>query len=108
MDIAPKKPRPPDSVFWIASQSKPIAATALMILVDEGKVNVDDPVEKYLPEFKGQQVDVSTDPAHPPLKAPRHPILVREVLSHTSGLPFKSDIEEPTLDLLPLATRVQS
>ena len=107
-DIAAKKPMRTDSVFWIASQSKPITATALMILVDEGKVNVDDPVEKYLPEFKGQQVNLSADPAHPQLKAPRHPILVREVLSHTSGLPFKSDIEEPTLDLLPLATRVQS
>jgi CubicO group peptidase (beta-lactamase class C family) len=108
MDIAAKAPMRPDCMFWIASQSKPITATALMILVDEGKVNVDDPVEKYLPEFKGQQVNVSKDPAHPELKAPRHPILVREVLSHTSGLPFKSDIEEPTLDLLPLATRVQS
>jgi CubicO group peptidase (beta-lactamase class C family) len=107
-DIAAKKPMRPDSMFWIASQSKPIAATALMILVDEGKVNVDDPVEKYLPEFKGQQVNVGADPAHPQLQAPRHPILVREVLSHTSGLPFKSEIEEPTLDVLPLATRVQS
>jgi CubicO group peptidase (beta-lactamase class C family) len=107
-DIAAKKPMRPDSVFWIASQSKPIAATALMILVDEGKVNVDDPVEKYLPEFKGQQVNLSADPAHPQLQAPRHPILVREILSHTSGLPFKSAIEEPTLDVLPLAARVQS
>ena len=107
-DIAAKKPMRPDSVFWIASQSKPITATALMILVDEGKVNVDDPVEKYLPEFKGQQLNVSADPAHPQLQAPRHPILVREVLSHTSGLPFKSAIEEPTLDVLPLAVRVQS
>ena len=102
-DIAAKKPMRTDSMFWIASQSKPITATALMILVDEGRVNVDDPVEKYLPEFKGQQVDISTD-----LKAPRHPILVREVLSHTSGLPFKTDIEEPTLDVLSLETRAKS
>jgi CubicO group peptidase (beta-lactamase class C family)/enterochelin esterase-like enzyme/sugar lactone lactonase YvrE len=107
-DIAGKKPMRTDSVFWIASQSKPITATALMILVDEGKVNVDDPVEKYLPEFKGQQVDVGADPAHPQLQAPRHPILVREVLSHTSGLPFSTKIEQPTLDLLPLETRVKS
>jgi CubicO group peptidase (beta-lactamase class C family) len=96
-----------DSVFWIASQSKPITAAALMILVDEGKVNVDDPVEKYLPEFKGQQVNVSTDPAKPELVAARHPILVREVLSHTSGLDFKSPMETPTLDLKPLAERVR-
>ena len=107
-DIASKKPMRPDCLFWVASQSKPITATALMILVDEGKVNVDDPVEKYLPEFKGQQVNVSTNTAKPELKPPRHPILVREVLSHTSGLPFKSDMEQPTLDLFSLATRVKS
>ena len=107
-DIAAKKPMRTDSVFWIASQSKPISAVALMILVDEGKVNVDDAVEKYLPEFKGQQVNVSANPAKPELKTPRHPILVREVLSHTSGLPFKTAIEEPTLDVLSLETRVKS
>ena len=105
-DIAAKKRMRADVLFWIASQSKPITATALMILVDEGKVNVDDPVQKYLPEFKGQQVNVSTDPAHPELKPARHPILVREVLSHTSGLPFKSPMEEPTLDVFSLEKRV--
>ena len=53
-DVAAKKPMTTDAIFWIASMSKPITATALMMLVDEGKVNVDDPVEKYLPEFKGR------------------------------------------------------
>ena len=53
-DIAANRPMSTDALFWIASQSKPITATALMMLVDEGKVNLDDPVEKYLPEFKGQ------------------------------------------------------
>lgn len=41
-----------DSVFWIASMSKPITGAALMILVDEGHVKLEDPVEKYLPEFR--------------------------------------------------------
>ena len=45
-------------MFWIASQSKSMTCAGLMMLVDEGKVNVDDPVEKYLPEFKGQMVVV--------------------------------------------------
>src|SRR5438132_6804611 len=45
-DIAGKKPMRPDSLFWIASQSKSITAAALMILVDEGKVKLDDPVTK--------------------------------------------------------------
>jgi len=107
-DVAAKKPMQKDSVFWIASQSKPITATALMMLVDEGKVKVDDPVEKYLLEFKGQMVGVERDAEHVLLKKPAHPITVKNILSHTSGLPFKSPIEEPTLDRLPLADRIRS
>lgn len=111
-DLAAKKPMDAEALFWIASMSKPITAAAFMILVDESKVNVNDPVEKYLPEFKGQRVaEKSGSKDHPavgPAHAPKHPILVRNVLSHTSGLPFKSPIEEPTLDQKPLAERVQS
>ncbi len=107
-DVAAKKPMPPDAVFWIASQSKPITATALMMLVDEGKVNVDDPVEKYLPEFKGQWLTVEQDANHMLLKKPAHPILVRNILSHTSGLPFASAMEVPTLDLLSLRVGAKS
>ena len=55
-DIAAKTPMQTDDLFWIASMSKAMTAAALMMLVDEGKVKLDDPVEKYLPEFKGQQV----------------------------------------------------
>ena len=56
-DVAAKVPMKTDDVFWIASMSKPITATALMMLVDERKVSLDDPVEKYLPEFRGQMLD---------------------------------------------------
>ena len=92
-DVATKKPMQKDSVFWIASQSKPITATALMMLVDEAKVSVDDPVEEYLPEFKGQMGVVEKDAEHVLLKKPTHLITVRNVLSHTSGLPFSSPID---------------
>lgn len=107
-DIAAQKPMTPDTMFWIASQSKAMTASALMILVDEGKVNVDDPVEKYLPEFHGQMVAVEQDAEHLLLRKPAHPITVREVLNHTSGLPFKSPLEMPTLDGLPLSVAVRS
>ena len=80
--LADKTPMRDDGVFWIASMSKSLTGTALMMLVDEGKVSLDDPVEKYLPEFKGQTVQQGDQPAHPP----RHPITVREIMSHTSGL----------------------
>jgi CubicO group peptidase (beta-lactamase class C family) len=107
-DIAAKKPMTTDALFWIASQSKPITAAAFMMLVDEGKVKLDDPVEKYLPEFRGQWLAVESDKDHMLLKKPKHAITVREILSHTSGLPFKSAMEEPTLDLLPLRIGVKS
>jgi len=107
-DIAGRKPLRTDALFWIASQSKPLTATALMMLVDEGKVSVDDPVEKYLPEFRGQWVRAERDADHELLKRPAHPITIKNVLSHTSGLPFSSPLEKPTLDVLPLAARVRS
>lgn len=107
-DLDAQRPMQADNVFWIASQSKPITATALMMLVDAGKVDLHDPVEKYLPEFKNQWLAVERDNDHLLLKKPSHPITVRNVLSHTSGLPFKSAVEEPTLDRLPLDVGARS
>lgn len=107
-DIAGQKPMSPNTVFWIASQSKPMTAAAVMMAVDEGKISLDDPVEKYLPEFRNQMVIAEKDGSHVVLKKPVHPITIREALNHTSGLPFKSAIEEPTLDGLPLAQAVKS
>src|SRR5579862_406043 len=101
-NIAAAKALRPDAVFWIASMSTPITATAFMMMVDEGKVHLDDPVEKYLPEFRGQWLAVEKDDAHELLRKPGHPITVREIRSHTSGLPFASPMEQPTLDMLPL------
>lgn len=108
MDIGRKRPMRTDALFWIASQSKPMTAAALMMLVDEGKIKIDDPVEKYLPEFKGQWLKSEQDTEHILLKRPVHPITVKNVLSHTSGLPFSSPLEQPTLDVLSLAVRVRS
>ena len=107
-DIAARKPMKTDALFWIASQSKAMTAAALMMLVDEGKVDLNDAVEKYLPEFQGQMLAVERDADHVLLRKPAHPITVREVLSHTSGLPFSSPMEQPTLDGLPLRDAVRS
>ncbi len=101
-DIAARRPMSADALFWIASQSKPITATALMMLVDEGKLSLDDPVANILPEFRGQWLAVEQDRDRVYLKRPQRPITVRDILSHTSGLPFASAAEQPTLDLLPL------
>jgi CubicO group peptidase (beta-lactamase class C family) len=107
-DIAAKKAMQTDNLFWIASMTKPITATALMMLVDEGKVDVNDPVEKYLPEFHGQMVIAEQDADHMLLKRPKRPISIKDILAHTSGLLYKSPIQQPTLDLFPLGTRVRS
>ena len=107
-DVASKTPMKTDAVFWIASQSKPITAAALMILVDEGKVKLDDPVAKYLPEFRDLWVATERDNDHILLKRPSRPITVREILSHTSGMPFASAMEQPTLDGLSLRDAVKS
>lgn len=108
LDVAAKTPMKEDAMFWIASMSKAMTASAVMMLVDEGKIKLDDPVEKYLPEFKGQQVAMMKDGKQTGLKAPVHPITVRNVLSHTSGLPFKSPEETPTLDGKPLKDAVKT
>jgi CubicO group peptidase (beta-lactamase class C family) len=65
-----------DSIFWIASMSKPVLATLLLMLQDEGLLSVDDPVEKYLPEFKGLKT-ADGKPAR---------VTIRHLLTHTSGM----------------------
>ncbi len=75
-DIAQNRPMQPDSLFWIASMTKPITAVAVLMLQDEGKLNVADPVEKYLPEFAALKTP-SGQPAH---------LTIRQLLTHTSGL----------------------
>ena len=107
-DIAGGRELKTDALFWIASQSKGMTAVAVLMAVDEKKIALDDAVEKYLPEFRGQMVVVEKDGDHVLLRKPAHPITVREVLSHMSGLPFQSEIERPTLDSLPLAAAVRS
>lgn len=107
-DLESRKPMAHDTLFWIASMTKPMTATALMMLVEEGKVDVNDPVEKYLPEFKGQMVLVEKDEDHALLKKPSHPILIREILSHTSGLLKRCPMDLPKANQLPLGHLVRT
>ena len=107
-DIETKRPMPTNALCGIASMSKPIAATAVMMLVDEGKVSLDDPVEKYLPEFKGLMVVCEKDDDHVLLKKPKQVLQIRHLLTHTSGILYRSPVQEPTLDGLPLRVAVRS
>jgi CubicO group peptidase (beta-lactamase class C family) len=107
-----------NDLFWIASMGKAMTAASIMMLVDEGKIKLDDPVDKYLPEFKNLMVaDIqSTDENKMPqttnartaVVPANTPITIREILSHTSGLPYHSKAEVGALDLLPLERSVHS
>jgi CubicO group peptidase (beta-lactamase class C family) len=87
LNLETRQPMPKDAVFRIASMTKPITATGIMALVDEGKLSVDDPVEKHLPEFRGQMLVTDRTKDSLTLKKPARPITVRDLLTHTSGLP---------------------
>jgi CubicO group peptidase (beta-lactamase class C family) len=93
-DVATGQPLTADSMFRIASMTKAITSTAVMQLVEQGKLTLDDPVEKYLPEMAKLPVfdsfDAKTGNYH--LHMTSKPITVRHVLTHTSGLgyPFTS------------------
>ena len=95
-DVSTGRPLAADSLFRIASMTKPITSAALMQLVEQGRIGLDDPAEKYLPELAGLKVLEKFDPAtgdysvRPVTKKPT----VRHFLTHTSGLayPFTSAI----------------
>jgi CubicO group peptidase (beta-lactamase class C family) len=89
-DHAAHRPLQRDDIFRIASQSKAITATAVMMLWEEGRFQLDDPIEKFIPEFKDAQVlktfndqDLTWtgEPA-------RTPITIRHLLTHTSGIGY--------------------
>lgn len=81
-----------DDLFWIASMTKPITAVAVMILQDEGKLNINDPVEKYLPEFKNQWMIQERSNERMVLIKPPRPITIKDLMTHTSGL---GDLQPP-------------
>ncbi|MEO7191373.1 MAG: serine hydrolase domain-containing protein [Vicinamibacterales bacterium] len=79
-DLTKNRAMRTDDIFWIASMTKPIVAVSLGILVDEGKLQFDDPLERHLPEFAGLRVAENGQ-----LTAPLRKVTVRDVLTHTSG-----------------------
>jgi CubicO group peptidase (beta-lactamase class C family) len=95
-DVASGRPLKTDALFRIASMTKPVTTVALMQLVEQGKIGLDDPAEKYLPELAGIKVIESFDAktGDYTLRPPSRPPTVRHFLTHTSGLayPFTSAI----------------
>jgi CubicO group peptidase (beta-lactamase class C family) len=95
-DVATKRPMTPDTLFWIASMTKPITGVAILMLQDEGKLKATDPVSKYLPEFASLKAP-SGKPAN---------LTITQILTHTSGLGEASGPEaqkaKTLADLVPL------
>src|SRR5574339_134513 len=108
MDLETRQPVTPATMFRIASMTKPVTSVGLMMMIEEGKVRLNDPVSRYIPEFRGQKVAVAT-PA-PRGEAPTPPaggrgrggrggpppvfttvpaereVTIKDLLTHTSGL----------------------
>ena len=103
-DIESKRPFTTNALLPIASVSKPVLASVLMVLIEQGKLNLDDPIGEHLPEFKAVKVQGSQSQAKP--------ITVRQLLSHTAGFWGNKGITPEQRDLIrnfgrPLAEAVK-
>lgn len=90
-DLEQRTPLRADHIFRLASMTKPITSTAVLMLHEEGRFLLDDPIAKFLPEFQNMQVAVANAPneragAGYRLEPARRPITIRHLLTHTAGL----------------------
>jgi CubicO group peptidase (beta-lactamase class C family) len=108
-DVEARKPIREDNVFWIASMTKMFVGASIMMLVDEGKVSLDDPVTKFVPQLNRWMVVAEKDANHVLLKPLVRPVTIRHLLSHTSGLTGQSELQQATgADSTPLKARALS
>jgi CubicO group peptidase (beta-lactamase class C family) len=89
-DVANDVPMAPDTIFRIASMTKPVTSVAVMMLVQEGDIGLDDPVSNYLPAFEGKEVIATFNAADKTYttRPAAGPITIRHLLTHTSGLGY--------------------
>jgi CubicO group peptidase (beta-lactamase class C family) len=85
-DIEAGRPMRKDTIFQIMSMTKPVTAIGIMMLAEEGKLALRDPVEQYLPEFRDQHVATNVGPDATRLSQPDHPITIRDLMTHTAGI----------------------
>jgi CubicO group peptidase (beta-lactamase class C family) len=98
-DVEAGKEMATDTLFRIASMSKPVTSVAVMILVDDGRLKITDPVSKYLPEFKNPQVLMPGSGGDSKLVPASREITIRDLLTHTSGLTYRFMAQKPFAEL---------
>jgi CubicO group peptidase (beta-lactamase class C family) len=87
IDVANNKPTQENSLYRIFSMTKPITAVAIMTLYDQGKLQLDDKVSKYIPEFSQTKVYKKVDGKHS-TEPQKNEMTIRHLLTHTSGIPY--------------------
>jgi len=87
-DVAAGAPMQKDSIFRIYSMSKPVTGVAMMMLFEEGKWQLNDPVAKYIPEFANLKVFATDEHNNMTLKDQTHPLTMRELMSHSGGFTY--------------------
>ncbi len=94
-DVDAKKPMAKDSLFWIMSMTKPIVGTSVLMMVEEGKLRLTDPVSKFIPQFRSPKVAVMQDrPGGAPAGSPApfytvpasRELTIQDLLTHVNGL----------------------
>jgi CubicO group peptidase (beta-lactamase class C family) len=91
-DVATKRPMTPDTIFALHSMTKPITNLAAMMLIDQGRLSLTDPLSKYIPAFASVKVGVAskTENGTPILKLvpPNRPVNIEDLMRHTSGITY--------------------
>ncbi len=106
-DLESKTPMRTDTLFRIKSLTKPVTCIGIMTLVDQGRLSLIDPVEKYLPEFKGQKLNPCGERAGYAcgLVAPHRPVNIEDLMKHTSGMRAPESSDSPAASLAELVAK---
>jgi CubicO group peptidase (beta-lactamase class C family) len=107
-DIAKSAAMEPNSIFRIYSMTKTVTSVALLTLMDEGKLALDDPVARYLPEFADMRVFIGGTPDTPGTRPAMRPITIRHLMTHQAGFAVGGDDAKEAVSILNRANLQQS
>lgn len=94
-DVARQRPQHQDDLFRIYSMSKPVTSVLVLMLAEEGRLSLDDPVARHLPEFAAFSIHDGSADMPPRGRAPERPLTVRDLLRHSAGISYTSALPDP-------------